>query len=253
VKEYYKHVHSTMIEFKSSVEGGCPLCKFVWNTLASDDQVRLFAESLEDNASSPEIEVIDHYYTYGRAFSFKFPGRDDESRVRFDPIRGSGATRFLRNEVGYLYDLQMASNTGSKPSLALTRRWIKDCIDHHQLCNFEQDEIRKLPTRLIVTGLPGASSVRLCLSENLPDNTKYMTLSHCWGSSNFLTLTLENIENLMKSIEVSTLPKTFRDAIHFASTSEVEYLWIDSLCIIQNSVADWQHESGLMAAVYANA
>jgi hypothetical protein len=54
-------------------------------------------------------------------------------------------------------------------------------------------------------------------------------------------------------IIISDLPKTFRDAVKIASTLNVRYLWIDSLCIIQDSEEDWQAEAGKMSAVYRNA
>ena len=51
----------------------------------------------------------------------------------------------------------------------------------------------------------------------------------------------------------STLPKTFRDAIYITQKLGVKYLWIDSLCIIQDSVEDWRQEAATMGRVYQNA
>jgi len=55
----------------------------------------------------------------------------------------------------------------------------------------------------------------------------------------------------MKVIPVERLPKTFKDAIKIAQRLGLDYLWIDSLCIIQNSDDDWQKESALMGSVYS--
>jgi hypothetical protein len=79
-----------------------------------------------------------------------------------------------------------------------------------------------------------------------------MTLSHCWGKVRFLTLTTKNIAALQREIVLADLPATFQDAITFARYNGVDYLWIDSLCIIQDSVNDWQKESSLMESVYSN-
>lgn len=82
----------------------------------------------------------------------------------------------------------------------------------------------------------------------------YVTLSHCWGKSSFLKLTKETREDFEKGIELSSLPKTFQEAIDFASRlrKDVRYIWIDALCIIQNSDEDWNTESVKMYDVYRN-
>jgi hypothetical protein len=55
---------------------------------------------------------------------------------------------------------------------------------------------------------------------------------------------------LRKGIAISCLPKTFRDAISVASFLGAKFLWIDSLCIMQDSLDDWQEEASRMADVY---
>lgn len=49
------------------------------------------------------------------------------------------------------------------------------------------------------------------------------------------------------------MPKTFRDAILITAKLGILYLWIDSLCIVQDSARDWETESGRMGAVYNGA
>jgi hypothetical protein len=64
-----------------------------------------------------------------------------------------------------------------------------------------------------------------------------MTLSRCWGTSSNVQRTIttsENLEARMAGIDVSTLPKTFQDAVKITRDLGLRYLWIDSLCIIQN-------------------
>jgi hypothetical protein len=97
------------------------------------------------------------------------------------------------------------------------------------------------------------------------DYTRYVTLSHCWGSptEGFLKLTTQNEKALKEDgIEMRMFPKTFREAILFASRlDKVGYIWIDSLCIIQKSSSpgadeqasenDWLEQSRTMDKVYA--
>jgi hypothetical protein len=126
-----------------------------------------------------------------------------------------------------------------------------DCIQNHHECKTEQNALRRLPTRLVFVG-SGGLPVRVCQSEPLPSDTRYMTLSHCWGQVRFLTLTTKNIIALQRNIAFAHLPATFQDAIKFARYVGVDYLWIDSLCIIQDSKDDWEKESILMESVYSN-
>jgi hypothetical protein len=51
---------------------------------------------------------------------------------------------------------------------------------------------------------------------------------------------------------VSTFPQSFRDAIIVTQRLHIQYLWIDALCILQDSVQDWQVESSKMSNIYLN-
>lgn len=65
--------------------------------------------------------------------------------------------------------------------------------------------------------------------------------------------TKANYEQMKEGILISELPKTFRDAIKIAKSLYVRYLWIDSLCIIQDSEEDWAAEAEKMGGVYRKA
>ncbi|KAJ0123870.1 hypothetical protein J7T55_012341 [Diaporthe amygdali] len=88
---------------------------------------------------------------------------------------------------------------------------------------------------------------------NQPNNL-YVTLSHCWGKSQHYTLNPDTAADLKEGIEIEKLPKTFRDAISFASQlHNVGWIWIDSLCIYQGGPdvdKDWLEEAALMQRVY---
>lgn len=83
---------------------------------------------------------------------------------------------------------------------------------------------------------------------------KWVTLSHCWGTtSQPLRTTTNSFEKHRKTLPLSALPLTFRDAITITRPLGYRYIWIDSLCIVQNSQADWLYESSRMQYVYKNA
>lgn len=92
--------------------------------------------------------------------------------------------------------------------------------------------------------------LRICqTSEDVPAGP-YMTLSHRWGSASFLKLTVSNQADLRKGFDIADLPQTFQDAIAVVRRLGCQYIWIDSLCIVQDSPEDWQHEAALMSEVY---
>lgn len=112
-----------------------------------------------------------------------------------------------------------------------------------------------LPTRLLDISLNQDSSIFLVYTRNLSvssDVPLYATLSHCWGKKQFIKTVSSNVDSFQKCIPFEGLPRTFQDAISIARELGIKYIWIDSLCIIQDSIADWKHESALMASVYSN-
>lgn len=89
----------------------------------------------------------------------------------------------------------------------------------------------RLPSRLLF--LPNDQTVRLVETASLAGNVAYATLSHCWGRLDFLKLTTGGLESFKNFIPIHLLTRTFQDAIHVTRSLGLQYLWIDSLCIIQ--------------------
>lgn len=84
---------------------------------------------------------------------------------------------------------------------------------------------------------------------------RYMAVSHCWGhipQSEQFRLLNGNIETLKENIDYAALPQTFRDAVDLSRRLGVRYIWIDSICIIQDNAADWVSESAKMGSVYSH-
>ena len=112
------------------------------------------------------------------------------------------------------------------------------------------------PTRLLDCGIPQDSeeSCHLIETRDLSLDGPYMTLSHCWGRANCLKLTTSNQDQLLRSIPLSTLPQMYSDAVHITRRLGIRYLWIDSICIIQegDQLADWLREAKVMGQVYLN-
>ncbi|KAJ4395255.1 hypothetical protein N0V85_006621 [Neurospora sp. IMI 360204] len=133
-------------------------------------------------------------------------------------------------------------------SYQVASAWLKTCVTHHPGCPGMEETL--LPRRVIHIG---ASHTDICLVEhNSPTLGRYTCLSHCWGGAQPLTTTTNNIAQHLERIEWDSIPKTFQDAIKFTAHLGISYIWIDSLCIIQDSPQDWTEESAKMCSIYEN-
>lgn len=90
------------------------------------------------------------------------------------------------------------------------------------------------------------------LYESQGEEAKYIALSHCWGKKLFIKTTISTLKNRKKQIHWRSLSKTFQDAVTITRRLGIEYLWIDSLCIIQDDKADWVTESAKMGSIFQN-
>ncbi|KAF2136707.1 uncharacterized protein K452DRAFT_312990 [Aplosporella prunicola CBS 121167] len=137
--------------------------------------------------------------------------------------------------------------------------WIGQCLKH---CDPEAKPMG-LPTRLLDVGNMNGRKVRLVVTSDKMLQGKsgrswrYSALSHCWGDRSIhkppLKTTTENLSKRLAGIPFLDLPKTYQHAIIVCRSLNIQYLWIDSLCIIQNDKADWETESPKMAQYYEHA
>lgn len=136
--------------------------------------------------------------------------------------------------------------------MGIARTWIEKCNRHHDKCK-RTDGSRHPPRRLIDVGLLDSNSIQLVVS--LQDQVLYAALSHRWvtGDMPSWVTTTKNLEQRCDSMRLNSLPKSVRDAITYTRALGIQYLWIDSLCIIQDSAADWTEESAKMLNVFGNA
>lgn len=135
--------------------------------------------------------------------------------------------------------------------------WIDDCIGNHSSCNSPLEPW--VPTRLLEVTANGSSfKMRLVdtTSSAFKPASRFAALSHMWGdisTSPPLQTFQSNLEQLRQYVEPTDLPKNFADAARVCIRLGVPYLWIDSLCIIQDSADDWKREAVKMHLVYRHA
>jgi hypothetical protein len=133
--------------------------------------------------------------------------------------------------------------------MVLAGQWLNSCVTCHESCK-KRLVGTKMPTRLLQLM---SEDVRLCVTDTSKPRFPYMTLSHCWGSAQFLKLTVETSQRLSEGVPLHELPQTFQEAVRVVKRFGVQFLWIDSLCIFQDSESDWQAEAATMADVYKGA
>ena len=127
------------------------------------------------------------------------------------------------------------------------------CNDDHDLCTRQRrgSDATYHPTRLIDVG--SASSVRLEDDPEKLAGVDYSTLSYCWGpDAQFLKLQRSNYSDLKRGIPIADLPMTLQHSVILTRALGLRYIWIDALCIIQDSVGkqDWLEEAIKMSSVY---
>ncbi|SPO03606.1 uncharacterized protein DNG_06289 [Cephalotrichum gorgonifer] len=227
-----------------SAEQGCVTCDILWifikELLKPDlrqDYTFLFIVKNEDHRTLAKI-------------------RDDQTVL----FTVTGPTK--RTERITLYRLQdqpcpweavptavhVPTSTKSPEALSWVNEKLAACLQSHPTCNATQDF---LPTRLVDVGFH-TPIVKLTETFGIPPTTLYLALSHCWGPPESITtkLTTANYANYKQGIPISSLPLTFQHAVELARSLSVRYIWIDSLCIIQDDAADWRAEAATMCSVY---
>lgn len=110
------------------------------------------------------------------------------------------------------------------------------------------------PTRLLyIRELADRDEVTLVHTQRMRV-AKYACLSYCWGGSQpVINTVLRGFASDDWVIPVRELPQTFKDAICTLRLLDFDYLWIDSLCIVQNDPKDKDREICQMSRIYKNA
>jgi hypothetical protein len=165
--------------------------------------------------------------------------------------------------IGHDYRSIIQPAADSVENLRLARRWLSECQHNHKSCMNCVDIAP--PTRLVDVGpADGSQDPRLLLTAEYLNREQdahpglqlpYLTLSHCWGQTPAdapWKTTQATLATFTTSIPIEALPKTLHDAIKITRSLGERYIWIDSLCIVQDSPDDWAKESARMGRVYSN-
>jgi hypothetical protein len=144
---------------------------------------------------------------------------------------------------------QVSASAGSGEGMAYLRHCYQACLASHVECGLDRSTT---PSRLLSLGKDN-SHIRI-IETTTGESFEYAALSHCWGGSEYpCILELGNECSMKRSVPWGSLPQTYRDAITVCRELELQYLWIDSLCIRQDDREDWAREAEKMSDIYETA
>jgi hypothetical protein len=241
--------HARPADLKSAIHSGCLICRRLPRWLTDEDKGgadRSFYVTTGWHWPDYDSRLL------GDAINLDFKHRQD------DDTPGRDIVSFLLTPVDYQNDrlkipgYQPSNIVGHAYTLGLVQHWIRTCEKQHRACKRPQvkDYPNWRPTRLLYVG-ENDTQIRLVRGDTLADDLKYVTLSHCWGKlDKRLVLTKANIDDWGERLPLLGEWKTFSDAIDMTRQLGLSYIWIDSLCIIQDSISDWQRECPQMCNVY---
>jgi serine/threonine protein kinase len=142
--------------------------------------------------------------------------------------------------------------------LSSAKSWLDKCLHSHEACHQQSSiEDKSLPTRLIDIRPGGqlGSSVRIvdgAAIESKTDSIEYIALSYIWGHQR-ASLTTERLADMQTELPLHLLPQAVTKAITVAQSLGYQYIWVDSLCILQDSHDEKLRECKAMASVFRNA
>ena len=256
-------LHANASSLKQSSETGCRLCAQVWHRLLATGLVDSTTDLKNTNAIScrigndPDAERVPLgvYDWHGMWVCFML-GTSGHEIAAFMVLAAEG--RFSSDAFDHLNanddDYLKHSSTASIGSINAAKEWMRRCTEKHEHCRVSSLGSSPPPTRLIhVEKTQAGLEAYICEGDAVSESAKYLTLSHCWGSGPVFTLVSDNLEMLKRNVPVERLPKVFQDTLSMAIELGINYVWIDSLCILQDSKEDWRLESSRMGRVYKGA
>lgn len=149
---------------------------------------------------------------------------------------------------------EIAPVAGDRMMWSFLRKCLQTCMERHEECSARQ-KASWYPKRLLrlTRNEHKTDNLKLVQMENQSAKTPYIALSHCWGKGSPLCTTTKNLSRHLQDIALSDLPRTFQDCLTVAKEMDVSYIWIDSLCIIQDDRTDWAVHAQDMDLVFENA
>ncbi|KAL2197040.1 heterokaryon incompatibility [Corynascus similis CBS 632.67] len=257
-----QHHKAEVIDAEEWLEQARPFLSQIDAGLVSDDESAVRWQLTRDGVTHL-VQLYDELYGKLRSMSFK----SGQSTSPAPPELFMNKLHYVRNQ------LFPPPVLGPWIDLSRLRRWLDHCDAHHTahclLSPSSKEIFGHRPRRLI-------DLERMCLVP-CEQGQRYMALSYVWGAAPAFTTRKRTIGRLLQdgsllnsslaespgSRDASTqtadetlvihLPQTIRDAMELARRLGEQYLWVDSLCIVQDDDDEKREELAHMGSIYANA
>ncbi|KAL4814505.1 heterokaryon incompatibility protein-domain-containing protein [Aspergillus spinulosporus] len=135
----------------------------------------------------------------------------------------------------------------SEESFRKVKGWVSDCNQNHPSCLQNIRLLSVLPRRLVEIREKGFLRLR---ESSLGEQGQYVALSYCWGGSQKFQTTKATITERQNGFYIAELPKTIWDAIQVTQGIGLKYIWVDSLCIVQDDLSGKAQDISRMANMY---
>ena len=257
---HYKSAH----ELEKSHLGGCHLCTLFWHAfdckIVSSPEYRRKKRETNFQKLLNIQEMAVRIYNKGTSgpvllLTAKIAGgglvNTESIPLRKESFNASlmdSPARSLASTVPHNITLSTKSNACRE----IIQQWTTRCDKSHRKC--WEGKTTTLPKRLVdVEHADDTGHIRVMETNHLSTEVRFAALSYCWGNTSTLRLTLSTMKEFTTGVAIERLPSTLQDAIDITRSIGLRWLWIDSLCIIQDSKDDWKKEAAIMGDVYRNA
>lgn len=231
--------HSTAASFQAAIEFGCALCIRLWAAFRSDS-ARLVNKQNAGDGEGPALNSTTFRgpWTSGTLWRwiFEFYCGNYECRIFLQSSSADMKAAYYppvgtQPSIGPDTAGPSSQNTGDEFAMRYLQDQLQQCLYNHKSCRSSNVDQAFVPTRLLDVGSTSHANVHL--RDDTPSlvGTAYVVLSHCWGELRSITLTKSSMESLRAGIPISSLTKTFQDAIAVTRRLQCRYLWIDSLYV----------------------
>ena len=247
--------HPDTKSLRKTVEEGCELCVNVWeeildSVLANEERLPRLV-NMEAMISTEFVRRQLDRVSNAIVGNLEFHLSVDKHRCIY--IMGE---HYLCNSITPKKLAVRSSSFEQSPStedLTIAKQWVETCLATHATCRMTA-HIATMPSRLVsIHEEEGMLQARLLEGEEVKPGCSYVTLSHRWGSRPTVLLESTTRYEFKVKIPVAQLSLTFQDALAAVLRMGFSLIWIDSLCILQDSQEDWAKECQLMADIYERA
>ncbi|KAH7258876.1 heterokaryon incompatibility protein-domain-containing protein [Fusarium redolens] len=238
-------LHTSWESFMTSLEADCPVCWTIWRNIRSSPIVSPDHENIEDFRA----DILRATYNpkdSAYLITVSIEGRELKQPSLLLNIWKTNKEFFEQVEDETPMPIEHTPQSAAQAA----NRWISICDSEHSSCldRATSPPEAKMPTRLLDLG--GSDSTTWCLIETQQEKVPYVALSHRWTADTPTLLTKDYAEYFNPQSD-ALLPQSYRDIVEICRALPIRYLWIDSLCIIQDdNGADFRHEAPLMMDVY---